>query len=72
MKHGVSSTIFTLVVLIVSFFSVHCRDAPEKSKFEKIKEIVAKNMHILGPMLNSGPSEEMVDYYLKVILICLK
>ena len=65
MKHGFSSSILVLLI-ILSFFSVDCHDEQQKSRFEKIKEVVAKNMHILGPMLTQGPSEKMVDFYLKV------
>ena len=65
MKHGFSPSILVLLI-ILSFFFVDCHDEQQKSRFEKIKEVVAKNMHILGPMLTQGPSEKMVDFYLKV------
>ena len=68
MKHGLSCTVFALVVLISSFPSVCGNEGQQKSRFEKIKEIVAKNMDILGPMLKKGPSKEMIDFYLKVCI----
>ena len=71
MKHGFNCTILILVVLVFCFFSVCCKDGADKSRLEKIKEIVAKNMHILGPMLKTGPSKEMVDFYLKVGTCCI-
>ncbi|KAL5250938.1 hypothetical protein ACHWQZ_G016615 [Mnemiopsis leidyi] len=65
MKHGLSSTVFALILFICCFRSAYCNDKQQKSRFEKIKEIVAKNMDILGPMLKRGPSKEMIDFYLK-------